>query len=51
MDVLSEQCIPFSTVTAWCCNSFSTCSGVHKLNKKTFSFIDVCCDMNNNNNE
>ena len=34
-----------------CCDlrAFSTCSGVYKLNRKTFSCIDVYCDMNTTN--
>ena len=36
-----------------CCDlrAFSTCSGVYKLNRKTFSCIDVYCDMNTTNGE
>ena len=31
-----------------CCDlrAFSTCSGVYKLSKKTFTCTDVYCDMN-----
>ena len=34
-----------------CCDlrAFTTCSGVYKLNRKTFSCIDVYCDMNTTN--
>ena len=34
-----------------CCDlrAFSTCSGIYKLNRKTFSCIDVYCDMNTTN--
>ena len=34
-----------------CCDlrAFSTCSGIYKLSRKTFSCIDVYCDMNTTN--
>ena len=50
-NIFRNRCSLQSMTINNCCDlrAFSTCSGVYKLNRKTFSCIDVYCDMNTTN--
>ena len=50
-NIFRNRCSLQSMTINNCCDlrAFTTCSGVYKLNRKTFSCIDVYCDMNTTN--
>ena len=50
-NIFRNRCSLQSMTINNCCDlrAFSTCSGAYKLNRKTFSCIDVYCDMNTTN--